>query len=88
MELRPIVKRPNYHFEYKYERKETKEGRGFSLGEIKEAKLTLLQAKKLNIRIDKRRKSVHKENVDALVKYVESINKKQEEKSNSGGKKQ
>ncbi|BCU70867.1 50S ribosomal protein L13e [Stygiolobus caldivivus] len=73
MEVKPVVKRPNYHFEYKYNRKETKEGRGFSIGEIKEAKIDFQRAKKLGIRIDKRRKSVHRENVEAVLKYMEEL---------------
>jgi len=45
-------------------------GRGFSLLELKEAGLSLQKAKKLDIPIDKRRKSVYKENIEALKKLI------------------
>jgi len=51
-------------------------GKGFSLGELKEAKLSLEEAKKLGLRIDKRRKSLHAENVKALRDYLASLNSK------------
>jgi large subunit ribosomal protein L13e len=43
-----------------------KKGKGFSLNEIRLAGLTLIEAKKLGIRIDKRRKTVWQENVMKL----------------------
>ena len=46
-------------------------GRGFSLGELKEAGITLIEAKRLGIRVDKMRKSVHPWNVEALKKLKE-----------------
>ncbi|HID16522.1 MAG TPA: 50S ribosomal protein L13e [Candidatus Atribacteria bacterium] len=56
-------------------------GRGFSIGELKEAGLTVTEARKLGLRIDKRRKSVHKENVEAIRKYIGKIKEtKKEEK--------
>ncbi len=71
----PIIKRPNYSFELPSERKSKREGRGFSLGEIKAVNLTPDKARKLGLRVDKRRKSVHQENIDALKKYLEEMNK-------------
>ncbi len=53
----------------------TRKGRGFSLGELQEAGIDLRLAKKLGIYIDKRRKSIHKENVEALKKYLEEVKK-------------
>lgn len=47
-----------------------RKGRGFSLGELKEAGLSLEKAKAMNIPVDKRRKSVHKENVELLKKFL------------------
>ncbi|AWR96289.1 50S ribosomal protein L13e [Acidianus sulfidivorans JP7] len=77
----PIVKRPTYNFEYPHERKEFKVGRGFSLGELKAAGLKVEDAKKLGLRIDIRRKSVHNENVEALKKYLEEKSKETQSKS-------
>lgn len=57
--IRPIVFSPIYN--------KPREGRGFSLKEIEEAGLSILLAKKLNIPIDRRRKSSHKENVQKLM---------------------
>jgi len=49
-----------------------REGKGFSKLELKEAGLSLDLAKKLGLRIDKRRKTMHKENVETLKKLLES----------------
>lgn len=43
-----------------------REGRGFSLGEIKRAGLTPHEAKRLGIYVDKRRKTLHPINVQTL----------------------
>ncbi|MEM1645790.1 MAG: ribosomal protein L13e [Ignisphaera sp.] len=48
-------------------------GRGFSIGEIKQAGLTIQLAKQFNIPLDYRRRSVHQHNVDNLKKFVERI---------------
>ncbi len=48
-------------------------GRGFSLGELKEAGLTPAQAKRLGIYVDKRRKTVYEWNVKALKDYLEKL---------------
>lgn len=68
----PIVKSPNiirkrgiatYH----------RVGRGFSVGELKHAGLTIQLAKQFNVPIDFRRRSVHQSNVENLKKFVEKI---------------
>ena len=46
-------------------------GRGFSIGELKAAGITLDMARRLGIYVDKRRKSIHEENVEALKKILE-----------------
>ncbi len=43
-----------------------REGRGFSLNELKEAKMTSLEARDMGIPVDKRRKSHHPDNVKSL----------------------
>ncbi len=45
-------------------------GRGFSLEEIKQAGISIKEAKARGIPIDKRRKTAHKWNVEALKKIV------------------
>lgn len=48
-------------------------GKGYSLGELKEAGVNCKIAKQLNIPIDPRRKSVHKENVENLKRFLEQV---------------
>ncbi len=43
-----------------------RKGRGYSLAELKEAKITLQQAKQKNIKLDYRRRTTHTENVKEL----------------------
>ncbi len=45
-----------------------RKGKGFSLEELKLAGISVKEAKKLKIYIDKRRKSVYEENVEFLKK--------------------
>lgn len=47
-------------------------GRGFSRGELKQAGLSLKEALKLKIPIDKRRKTLYKENISAIKELLES----------------
>ncbi|WXG41022.1 MAG: ribosomal protein L13e [Candidatus Freyarchaeum deiterrae] len=47
-----------------------KAGKGFSLGEIQEAGLSVHEAKRLSLRIDRRRKTTHKENVTTIKTYM------------------
>lgn len=53
----------------------TRQGRGFSLGELRMAGLSPSEAKRLGIYVDKRRKSVHEWNVKALREYLEKLRK-------------
>ncbi|MGB9758919.1 MAG: ribosomal protein L13e [Thermoproteota archaeon] len=66
-ELVPLVKSPTT--------KKLREGRGFSIGELRQAGVTFELAKKLGIRIDRRRKSVREENVKTLKEAKEAYTK-------------
>ena len=46
-------------------------GRGFSTQELKKAGLDLAEAKRLKIPVDKRRKTVYDQNVQAVKTYAE-----------------
>mgnify|MGYP001772668868 CR=1 FL=1 len=59
-------------------------GRGFSLGEIEEAGLSIREARKLGIYIDRRRNSVHEWNVQALLKLKETIQSRASQPSQRG----
>ncbi len=51
----------------------TRGGRGFSRGELREARIDVKRALKLGISIDSRRKTKHEENVKRLKKYLRSL---------------
>ncbi len=51
----------------------TREGRGFSKGELGAVGLDYKIALKLGLRIDKRRRSVHEWNIQILREYLEKI---------------
>lgn len=51
----------------------TREGRGFSKGELEAVGLDFKTALKLGLRIDKRRRSVHEWNIQILKEYLEKI---------------
>lgn len=59
--MNPNIKRPLVKTGMK-----TREGRGYSLNELKAAGLSLLDAKRIGIFLDKRRKTTHSENVEYL----------------------
>ncbi|MEM1563197.1 MAG: ribosomal protein L13e [Candidatus Bathyarchaeia archaeon] len=48
-------------------------GKGFSLGELKEVRLSLKQALKLGIPVDSRRRTVHETNVKALKEFLATL---------------
>ncbi|RLI22190.1 hypothetical protein DRO54_01810 [Candidatus Bathyarchaeota archaeon] len=48
-------------------------GKGFSKNELKEAGLTLKEALKLGIPVDKRRSSAYRENIEALKRFIEKV---------------
>ncbi len=48
-------------------------GRGFSLGEIKESGVEINLLKKLGVYIDRRRRSAHKENIEALKNMIKAV---------------
>nr|MDO8079770.1 ribosomal protein L13e [Candidatus Freyarchaeota archaeon] len=57
-----------------------KAGKGFSLGELQEAGLNVHEAKRLSLRIDRRRKTTHKENVTAINTYIKERKEKGKKK--------
>jgi len=70
--LRPMVKTPNLISKGGGKQRE---GRGFSIGELKEAGLSVAEAVKLGVYIDKRRRSTHEYNVKALKEYLARLNR-------------
>jgi len=47
-------------------------GRGFSLGELKECRLTVSEARKKGVRVDGLRRTKHEGNIKALKTWLES----------------
>jgi len=60
MPISPIVKRG----------RRIREGRGFSLGELKEAGIAPNEARRLGLPVDPRRRSTHPENVEMLREWL------------------
>jgi large subunit ribosomal protein L13e len=58
----------------KYSPRKKREGRGFSLLELEVAGINIENARKLGIRIDKRRRSCHQENIELLKNIKNSSN--------------
>ncbi|NHJ13266.1 MAG: hypothetical protein EAX95_06285 [Candidatus Thorarchaeota archaeon] len=50
-------------------------GRGFSLGETREAGLDVLEARQMGVIVDERRRTVHPENVEILKQYIKDFEK-------------
>jgi large subunit ribosomal protein L13e len=68
----PVVRSPGL--------RKLREGKGFSVGELRAAGLTLKEAEDLALRVDRRRRSVHSWNVELLQKL------KQDAQQRGGGK--
>lgn len=68
----PIVKRPILKKHGGLDQG-TRVGRGFSKGELEAVSLDFKTAMKLGLRIDKRRRSVHEWNIQALKEYLRKI---------------
>lgn len=73
--IRPLVKKPLLTKTGKIIIKEYRVGRGFSLGEIQKVGLSVKEARILGIYVDKRRKSIHEENINILKKWIEQLKK-------------
>jgi len=66
---KPIVKIPKAGYGFR-------EGRGFSIGELKEAGLSVGKARALGLYVDVRRRSVRKDNVEALKSFLKEVEEK------------
>jgi large subunit ribosomal protein L13e len=53
-------------------------GQGFSPNELKEADINKQQAKQMGLRVDVKRKSTHKENVDCIKAHAKQVKAKAE----------
>jgi len=58
----------------------TREGKGFSVGELKEAAVDSAQAIKSGVAVDLRRKTKREENVQLLKEYFQSLSPKEKPK--------
>lgn len=63
-----------------------REGRGFSLGEIQKAGAAVVQLKKMKLRVDKRRRSMHEANVEDLKKLLGAKKKQKPRKVRKAAK--
>jgi len=50
-----------------------RKGKGFSRKELEEAGITIKEALKLGIPVDRRRSSAYKENIEALKQFINSV---------------
>ncbi|MBS7611008.1 ribosomal protein L13e [Candidatus Bathyarchaeota archaeon] len=66
---KPVVKIPKVGYGFR-------EGRGFSIGELKEAGLSIGKARMLGLYVDTRRRSIRKDNVEALKQFLKTIEMK------------
>jgi large subunit ribosomal protein L13e len=77
---RAIVKKPRL-LKYGGADPGVREGRGFSIGELKAVGLSVEEARRLGLYVDERRKSVWEWNVERLRKFLEEIGYKVREAS-------
>jgi len=66
----PIVKIPGDTGDRKH-----KIARGFSIGEIKAVGLNVMEARRIGVYVDVRRKSIYQENIDSLKEWLKNIDK-------------
>jgi len=67
------------------EKSSIRKGKGFSRGELKEARIDFRQALKLTIPIDLRRKTKHHENVKIIKEYLRKLGLKSEKRKKVEG---
>lgn len=63
---RPVVKIPKAGYGFR-------EGRGFSIWELREAGLSIGKARMLGLYVDTRRRSIRKDNVEALKRFLKTF---------------
>ncbi|MEM2849033.1 MAG: ribosomal protein L13e [Candidatus Bathyarchaeia archaeon] len=66
---KPVVKIPKAGYGFR-------EGRGFSMGELKEAGLSVGKARMMGLYVDTRRRSIRKDNVEALKRFLKTLEAK------------
>ncbi len=59
-----------------YSKGRKRKARGFSIQELKLAGISIKEAKKLKIYVDKRRKSCYDENVETLKNLIKNVSRK------------
>ncbi len=70
---KPLVKVPLLRKYGGVPPREKRVGRGFSVGEVKAAGITVREARLIGLYVDERRKSVYEENVAAIKEWVEKV---------------
>jgi large subunit ribosomal protein L13e len=78
MELSAVLPPSPLVLRFLHGRNKLRKGRGFSLGELKQAGLQESQARSMGIRIDVRRSTVHAQNVSSLAAFLTSPTQKTE----------
>ncbi|OYT27798.1 MAG: hypothetical protein B6U95_05590 [Thermofilum sp. ex4484_82] len=71
----PIVKVPVLIKHAGVPPRKYRKGRGYSKGEIQALGLTMIEARKLGIYVDSRRKTVYDENIERLKEWLERVKK-------------
>lgn len=79
-----------HHLKPKINKKDGKQraGRGFSREELERAGLNSAEAKRLEIPVDKRRRTTHDQNVEAVKTYVEKKLAEAKPKENAAASKE
>ena len=69
----PLVKVPLLRRHGGLPPKPVREGRGYSVAEVRAAGLTVQEARLLGVYVDERRKSLHEDNVKRLIQWLKAV---------------